>query len=109
MSQVLSLCTVSVARQRRRVMGITMKRATIKSCMHYVTKNSMIFFLQGTTGEQFSWELPSNSQGDNKEDGNDGFFLARSLYLGVVLFLVLLLPLDFFEFFLEVAVAAEKE
>ena len=29
--------------------------------------------------------------------------------MGVVLFLVLLLPLDFFEFFLEVAVAAEEE
>ena len=29
--------------------------------------------------------------------------------MAVVLFLVLLLPLDFFEFFLEVAVAAEKE
>ena len=29
--------------------------------------------------------------------------------MGVVLFFVMLLPLDFFEFFLEVAVAAEKE
>ena len=29
--------------------------------------------------------------------------------MGVVLFLVLLLSLDFFDFFLEVAVAAEKE
>ena len=90
-------------------MGITMKRATIKSCMPYVTKNSMIFFLQGTTEEQFSWELPPDPRGGKKEDGNEGFFLARSSYLGVVLFLVLLLPLDFFEFFLEVAVAAEKE
>ena len=69
----------------------------------------MIFFLQGTTGEQFSWELPPDPGGGKKEDGNEGFFLVRSSYLGVVLFLVLLLPLDFFEFFLEVAVAAEKE
>ena len=89
-------------------MGITMKRATIKSCMHYVTKNSMIFFLQGTTEEQFSWELPPDPRGGKKEDGNEGFFLARSS-LGVVLFLVLLLPLEFFEFFLEHAVDAEKE
>ena len=29
--------------------------------------------------------------------------------MGAALFLVLLLPLDFFEFFLEVAVAAEKD
>ena len=29
--------------------------------------------------------------------------------MGVVLFLVLLLPLDFFEFFLEVAMAAEEK
>ena len=41
---MLSLCTVSVARQRRRVMGITIKRATIRSCMPNVTKNSVIFF-----------------------------------------------------------------
>ena len=65
--------------------------------------------MQGTTEEQFSWELTPDPRGGKKEDGNEGFFLARSSYLGVVLFLVLLLPLDFFEFFLEVAVAAEKE
>ena len=46
-----AVCSVSVARQRRRVMGITMKRATIKSCMHYVTKNSMIFFFAGDDWE----------------------------------------------------------
>ena len=46
-SQVLSLCTVSVARQRRRVRGITRNSATIKSCMPYVTKNSLIFFFAG--------------------------------------------------------------
>ena len=61
------------------------------------------------TGEQFSWELPPVPRGGKKEDGNEGFFLTRSSYLGVVLFLVLLLPLDFYEFFLEVVVAAEEE
>ena len=69
----------------------------------------MIFFFAGDDWGTVFWELPPNSQGDKKEDGNEGFFLARGSYLGVVLFLVLLLPLDFFEFFLEVAVAAEKE
>ena len=39
--------------------------------------------LQGTTGEQFSWELPPNSQSDKKDDGNERFFLVRSSYLGV--------------------------
>ena len=95
-----------MARQRRTVMGITMKRAAIMSCMPYVTKNSMIFFF---AGDDWGAVFSPDPQGGKKEDGNEGFFLARSSYLGVVLFLVLLLPLDFFEFFLEVAVAAEKE
>ena len=42
-----AVCSVSVARQRRRVMGITMKRTNIKSCIPYVTQNSMTFSFAG--------------------------------------------------------------
>ena len=45
-------CTVSVARQRRRVMGITMKRATIKSCMPYQELHDLLL-CRGRLGNSF--------------------------------------------------------
>ena len=78
--------------------GITRKSATTKSCMPYDTKNSLIFFFEGDDmGEVFlgaSTELSKVTEG--------------MAHLGKELFLVLLLPLDFFNFLIEVVVAAEE-
>ena len=90
---------MSVARQRRRVRGITRKSATTKSCMPYVTKNSLIFFFEGDDmGEVFRGASTELSEVTER----------RMAHLGKELFLVLLLPLDFFNFFIEVVVAAEE-
>ena len=66
----------------------------------------MIFFL---AGEDLGAVFLGASTELSEVADEEGFFLARSSYLDAVLFLVMLLPLDFFEFFLEVVVAAEEE
>ena len=79
--------------------GITRKSATTKSCMPYVTKNSLIFFFEGDDmGEVFLGASTELSEVIER----------RMAHLGKELFLVLLLPLDFFNLFIEVVVAAEE-